>query len=187
MIEVVEGEPFETSLAYRVFKPAGMTSAISETGQRLMPRRARPYRLGADDGEVLVKSTPYKDLGFLTRADSVYATAEDLLHFVQAIHDGVFGEELWDQVFDADATTWSGFTGRTSGYEASVDVLPSRNLTFVFLSNLQSAANWQVREQVQSLLLGREPAVISLPPPVAEPFEEPGSLVGSFGPRSVGP
>ena len=55
-------------------------------------------------------------------------------------------------------------------------------MTFVFLSNLRSAANWQVREQVKSLLAGGQAAaVFRPPPPLAESFETPDSFVGSYG------
>ncbi|MEX0692429.1 MAG: serine hydrolase domain-containing protein [Gemmatimonadales bacterium] len=185
VIEVIEDKPFEAALAERVFRPARMTAAISETGQGLMPWRAMPYRLGAAGRQIVVKAAPYKDLRFLTGAGSVYATAEDLLHFVHAIRAGVFGTGLRDESFGSEPTTWHSWTGRTNGYEASVDVQPAGNLTFVFLSNLQSAANWQIREQIQSGLLGRRPGAISLPPPVAEPFEEPASLLGSYGPAEI--
>ncbi len=185
VIEVVEKKPFETVLAERVFGPAGMTGAVSETGPRLMLQRAMPYRLGAHESRIVVKSAPYKDLRFLTGAGSVYSTAEDLMVFVQALRSGVFGKDLWDETFSEDPTRWNGWTGRTNGYEASVDVLPAEHLTFVFLSNLQSAANWRIREQVQNLLLGRDTAGIPLLPAVAEPFEDPRSLVGSYGPAEV--
>ncbi|HUF09487.1 MAG TPA: serine hydrolase domain-containing protein [Rhodothermales bacterium] len=185
VIEVIEDKPFESVLAERVFRPARMTAAISETGQGLMPRRAMPYRLGGDGRQVVVKGTPYKDLRFLTGAGSVYATAEDLLHFVQAIRAGVFGSDLPEEAFGGDPTIWHSWTGRTNGYETSVDALPSGNLTFVFLSNLQSAANWQIREQIQNALLGQPSGAIPLPPPVAAPFEEPASLVGSYGPAEI--
>lgn len=185
VIEVIEDEPFESVLVQHVFRPARMIDATSETGQRLMPGRATPYRLGAAGRQIVVKSVPYKDLRFLTGAGSVYATAEDLLQFVQAIRSGVFGTDLSEEAFGGDPETWHSWTGRTNGYEASVDVLPSGNLTFIFLSNLQSAANWQIRVQVQNVLVGRQPASISLPPPVAESFEEPASLVGSYGPAEI--
>ncbi|MGH9339390.1 MAG: serine hydrolase domain-containing protein [Acidobacteriota bacterium] len=185
VIEVIEDKPFESVLAERVFRPAGMTAASSETGQRLMPERAMPYRLGATEQQIVVKAAAYKDLRFLTGAGSVYATAGDLLHFVQAIQAGVFGSDFSKEAFGGAPTTWRSWTGRTNGYEASVDVLPSGNLTFVFLSNLQSASNWQIREQIQKVLLGQSPATIPLPPPVAEPFEELPSLVGSYGPAEI--
>lgn len=182
VIEIIEKKSFDTILAERIFIPAGMTSAVSETGQRLMRGRALTHRLGTHEGDVVVKSAPSKDLRFLTGAGSVYATAEDLLHFVKAIRDGVFGGELWDQTFGGQAATdWHGWTGRTSGYEASVDVLPAEDLVFIFLSNLRSAANWQAREQIRRVLVNEEPAAIPPPPPVAGQTETPESLVGSYG------
>lgn len=185
VVEVVETKPFEQVLVERVFRPAGMAGAVSETGQTLMPRRAMPHRLGAEGGRVAVKRAPYKDLRFLTGAGSVYATAEDLWRLARAVRRGVFGDELAGDAYGGDLDAWRGWLGRTNGYEASIDLLPSADLAFVFLSNLQSAANWQVREQVQAVLLGREPAAIPLPPPVAEPFEPPESLVGTYGPAEI--
>jgi len=185
VIEVIEEKPFDQILAERIFGPAGMASAVGETGQRLMPRRATPYRLGAGARRVVVKSAPYKDLRFLTGAGSVYATAEDLLRFVRGIRAGIFGPKLRDRTFGADPKEWAGWTGRTNGYEASVDVLPAENLIFVFLSNLQSASNWQLRARIQHILVGREAVAIPLPPPVAAQFERPESLVGSYGPAQI--
>ena len=57
-------------------------------------------------------------------------------------------------------------------------------LTFVFLSNLQSAANWQTRAQVRQLLLRRTPTLIFRPPPVGAPFEKPADVVGAYGDAS---
>lgn len=185
VIEVIEKEPFEFVLAEYVFGPARMTEAVSETGQGLMSRRAMPYRLGVAGRHVVVKSAPYKDLRFLTGAGSVYATAEDLLRFVQAAQAGVFGSDFAQEAFSDDPATWHGWTGRTNGYEASIDVLPSEKLTVVVLSNLQSAANWQIREQIQSALVGRSTVDILFPPPVAEQFEDPGSIVGSYGSAEI--
>ena len=181
VIEVIENKPFSSILEERVLQPAGMTSAIDETGQRMMVGRALPHRLGADGGEVVVKSAPYKDLRFLTGAGSVYATAKDLLSFVGAIRDGVFGDNGWESVFGDDQSSWQSYTGRTNGYESSVDVLASEDLVFIFLSNLQSASNWQVRAQIQALLLNSEVVPIPIPPPVGGSFEDPGSLVGTYG------
>lgn len=155
LIEVVEGKPFAAVLAEKVFSPAGMTSAVSETGQGLMPRRGAPYRLGSDGRQVVVKRAPYKDLRFLTGAGSVYATAEDLQRFVQAVCAGSFGQDLAEEAFAGDPEAWQGWAARTNGYEGWVDVLPAEDLTLVFLCNLQSAANWQLREQIHNVLVGR--------------------------------
>jgi hypothetical protein len=146
-----------------------------------MPQRALPYRLGASAGAVVVASAPYKNLGFLTGAGSVYATAEDLLRFARALRKGVFGPAGKTRTAETAGQAWRSWYGRTHGYEASVDLLPAADVTFVFLSNLRSAANWQVREQVKNLLTGGTAAAISRPPPPDSSFETPGSFLGSYG------
>jgi CubicO group peptidase (beta-lactamase class C family) len=134
VIEIVEGKPFEQVLEERVFRPAGMHSATSETGRQLMRGRASPHNLGVLDMEIVVVNAARTDLRFLTGAGSVYATTEDLLQFLRAMHNGIFGPEIWDQAVDADATTWRGWSGRTGGYEAYMDVLPDRDLNFVLVT-----------------------------------------------------
>jgi CubicO group peptidase (beta-lactamase class C family) len=183
--EVVEGRPFEAILQEFVFEPAQMSSAVSETGQRPMPRRAMPHRLGADEEQVVVKKSPFKDLRFLTGAGSVYATAQDLLTFVASVSSGTFGVAVRDEVVGGDPDEWRGWAGRTNGYEGWVDIHPGRDLVLVVLTNLQSAANWQLHEQIRNVLIGQPSRTIPLPPAVTASFEEPESLVGSFGPAEI--
>ena len=181
VIEIVEKKPFDVVLAERIFRPASMISATDETGQQLMPDRAMPYRLSAGPVSVVVASAAYKDLGFLTGAGSVYATAEDLWHFVRAIRGGKLGVAAEQRLMDASQPSWRGWYGRTDGYEASVDVLPAADLSVVFLSNLRSAANWQIREQLQKILVGERPGTIAGVPEVAPRFEKPDTIVGLYG------
>ena len=182
VVELIEGKPFDAVLRDRIFRPASMATASGETGQQLMPQRALPHRLAASTGAVVVASAPYKHLGFLTGAGSVYATAEDLLRFARASRRGVFGAAGKTRTAESGDQTWRSWYGRTDGYEASVDLLPAADLTFVFLSNLRSAANWQLREQVKSMLQGRKAAAIFRPPPpLASSFEAPDALLGSYG------
>lgn len=181
IIEIVENKPFDVVLAEQIFRPASMTSATGETGEQLMMNRALPFRLGAGAVNTAVASAQYKDLGFLTGAGSVYATAEDLLRFVRALHGGKFGSVSQKQLGAPTDTVWTGWYGRTNGYEGSVDFLPAQDLTFIFLSNLRSAANWQLREQVRRVLLSRAVAAIASVPPVAPQFEARGAVVGSYG------
>jgi hypothetical protein len=62
-----------------------------------------------------------------------------------------------------------------------VDYLPAQDLTFIFLSNLQSAANWQLRAQVRNVLTGRAVEALAAVPAVAPSFEPSGDLVGAYG------
>jgi beta-lactamase family protein len=85
-----------------------------------------------------------------------------------------------EQLGNPTDTTWSSWYGRTDGYESSVDYLPSQDLTFVFLSNVRSTTNWQLRTQAQNIL--RERAVTSFlsVPAVAALSESPESIVGPY-------
>ncbi|HJQ10535.1 MAG TPA: serine hydrolase domain-containing protein [Gemmatimonadaceae bacterium] len=182
VIEVVEGKPIEAVLRQRIFVPATMRFSTDESGQQLMPGRALPYRLGATADTLAVFRGPYKDLSFLAGAGSVYATAEDLLHFIRAMRDGVFGDAGRRQVVADSGSTWATWYGRTTnGYEASVDYDPSHDVTFVLLANLQSAATWQLRQQIRNVLSGVAVTAILRPPPVAPRFESPDSVVGFYG------
>lgn len=182
VIELIERKPFDVVLRDRIFRPAGMATASDETGQQLMPQRAAPYRLAAGAGAVVVASASYKNLGFLSGAGSVYATAKDLLGFARGLQSGVFGPEGKARTAEISGQTWRSWYGRTEGYEASVDLLPAEDVAFVFLTNLRSGATWQIRDQVKNLLLGRKANAIARPPaPLAAPFEAPDSLLGSYG------
>jgi CubicO group peptidase (beta-lactamase class C family) len=182
VIERIEGKPFDALLRDRIFRPAAMATATDETAPHLMPGRALPYRLGADAGAVVVAHAPYKHLGYLTGAGSVHATAEDLVRFARALRNGTFGAAGKARLDASGGGTWRSWYGRTEGYEASVDVLPAADLTFVFLSNLRSAATWQVRDHVKNLLTNRDATEIRRPPtPLAAPFESADAVVGRYG------
>jgi len=182
IVEVVEGKPFDQVLAERIFRPGSMTRATGETGQRLMPDRALPYRLVAGAVNTAVASARYKDLGFLTGAGSLYTTAEDLLHIVRALHGGAFGSIVARKQLGAPTdTVWASWYGYINGYEASMDFLPAQDLTFVFLTNLQSAATWQIRAGVRNLLTGRPVRAIAQVPAVAPGFEALSGVVGAYG------
>ena len=182
VIELVEKKPFDLVLQERIFRPAMMATASDETGQQLMPQRALPHRLGANAGAIVVASASHKHFGFLTGAGSVYATAADLFRFARASRRGLFGPAGRARTTGKDGQSWRSWYGRTNGFEASVDLLPASDVTFVFVSNLRSAANWQIRERVKNLIVGREPdAMIRPPVPLAAPFESPDSVLGSYG------
>ena len=179
VIEVVEQKPFAHILAERIFRPAGMTDATDETSLQLMPGRVMPYRFSADGAQLVVARAAYRDMSFLTGAGSVYATAEDLLHFVTAMRAGTLGKTAQAQVTSA-VGSWRAFYGRNNS-EASVDVLPSNGITLVLLTNLQSAVTWQLRAQLKNLLQRKPTMAIQRPGPVRPRFEPTSSIVGRYG------
>jgi CubicO group peptidase (beta-lactamase class C family) len=182
VIELIEKKRFDVVLQDRIFLPASMATSSGETGQQLMPQRALPHRLGASAGAVVVANAAYKHLGFLTGAGSVYATAADLFRFARAARNGLFGPSGKARTTEQDGQMWRSWYGRTNGFEASVDLLPGSDVTFVFVSNLRSAANWQIRERVKNVFVGRESdAMIRPPSPLPGPFEPPDSVLGPYG------
>jgi len=181
MIEIVESKPFDSVLVERIFRPASMALAVDETGQQLMMGRAMPYVLQRGPVSVAPVSARYKNLSFLSGAGSVYATAADLLHFVRALRNGAFGNAAQRLLGAPNDTTWTGWYGRINGYEGSVDFLPAADLTFILLSNLQSAANWQIRERVRNIMVGRAISGIVVPPAALPRFENLAEIVGLYG------
>jgi CubicO group peptidase (beta-lactamase class C family) len=181
VIEIVEKKPFDGVLVQRVFRPASMTLATDEMGQQLMKGRALPYMLQGGPVSVAPVSAPYQDFSFLIGAGSVYASAGDLLHFVRHLHNGTFGVVAQKLLGTATDTMWTGWYGRTNGYEGSVDFLPATDLTFVLLTNLRSASTWQIRERVRSILKGHAITGIVHPPVAVPPFESPTDFVGLYG------
>jgi hypothetical protein len=137
------------------------------------------------DGQIVVASAPYRNLSFLTGAGSVYATADDLVRFVDSIRTGLFGESVRDRLLNQDPSVWQGLYGRTNGYEASAELLLDEDLILVFLTNLQSASTWQLRDQVKNALTGAPVDPVPMPPVVSEYAEDPKSLVGHYGPAEI--
>lgn len=181
VIEVIENKPFDAVLADRIFEPASMTSATDETGQQLMINRAMPYRLGAGAKTVEVANAAYQNLGFLAGAGSVFATAEDVWRLARAVFAGTLGVAAQQRLMDTNQPSWRGWSGRTDGYEGSMDYLPAEDLTVVFLSNLRSAANWQIRQELKRILTGGAAAALAVPPPVGPRFEATSEFTGPYG------
>ncbi len=177
IVEIIEQQSFDQVLKERVFVPAKMKSATSEDTRLPMSMRAYPYYLGTSDAAVTTINAPFKDLSFLTGSASVFATATDLNSFLTAMKTGALAVE---SRFNQESKSWRGWTGRSSGYEAYLDVLPYRDLRLVILTNLRSAATWQVRDNLRKILSNEMTKPIVRPLHVKEPFESHQSLTGSY-------
>ena len=178
VVEVVTAQPFDSALAAFVFRPAGMHTATGETGQQLMAGRTRGYRLSPGVATVTVANAPFVDLGFLTGAGDVYATATDMFRFVRAAHANRLGSAAHEELTDSG---WTGIYGQTNGYEASVDYYAPLDITVVFLSNLYSMTNYQLRRAVRDLITGRPAAAMVRPPAVVPAAQDPAPLLGDYG------
>lgn len=97
-----------------------------------------------------------------------------------AFKKGVFGTELSEINGARNASGWRGWAGRANGYWSYLDVLPSKDLTLIMLTNLGSASNWKLRTQLRNLLSGKATDPIDFPPPIEESFEPHDFLVGDY-------
>ena len=179
IIELIEKKPFDEVMQEQIFRPGGLINATTESANQTIPNQAHPYFLGTSDGEVTAIPARKKSLGFLTGAGSVYDTNEDLLRFVISLKDGSIGSDSWHSRI-AKSKEWKSWTGRSSGYEAYLDVFPKKDIVLIVLTNLRSAATWQIRNQVKNILTGGRAEEIDLPPKVTANFEPTSDLVGSY-------
>ncbi|OJJ14264.1 hypothetical protein BKI52_43035 [marine bacterium AO1-C] len=180
IIEIIEQKPFAKVLQERVFKPAKMTNA-SDTPQRpLLPNRASGYFLGTHLNQLSVVNAPLKDLSFLVGAGSVFATAEDLFHLLEALKQSSLNTPIWKNTQKRNPQQWQGWTGRTNGYEAYMDVLPAKGYSLIILTNLRSVATWQVRKQIRLLLNQQAMTQVLLPPPVKSSSIDHEKIIGQY-------
>ncbi len=66
-------------------------------------------------------------------------------------------------------------------YEASVDYYAPLDITFVFLSNLYSLTNYQLRRAVRNLIAGRPTVAMIRPPAVSPATQDPAPFLGDYG------
>ncbi len=180
IIEIIEGKPFQKILAAKVFEPANMKFAQDESRNSLNENVAAPYFLGMVDQKITAVEGSGKNLSFLKGAGSVYASAEDLFNFLKTAKSGELGKNSFYNRVNGKNSSWRGWAGRTSGYEAYMDVLPSQNIALIILSNVRSSATWQIRSQLRNLLQNGSYQPVILPPALVQNKTSPKSLVGNY-------
>ncbi len=83
-IEGASGERFQDYVAAHVLEPAGMTHTFVDDVFEIVPHRARGYQ--KIDGQV--KNAALMDSSYKIPGGGYVTTAEDLVHFAQALLDG---------------------------------------------------------------------------------------------------
>jgi CubicO group peptidase (beta-lactamase class C family) len=85
VVEKAAGETFEAYLGEHVWKPAGMASASFDIPERIVPHRARSYRI--DHGSVY--NYYYNDLRYKFASGGMIASVEDLARLGAALNHGL--------------------------------------------------------------------------------------------------
>jgi CubicO group peptidase (beta-lactamase class C family) len=84
VVETAAGMPFEDYMRQRVWGPAGMLSTAFDIPDRVVPHRARAYRVA--NGRIT--NSPYGDVTYKFASGGMISTAEDLVRLFVALNHG---------------------------------------------------------------------------------------------------
>jgi serine beta-lactamase-like protein LACTB, mitochondrial len=164
VVERTSGLPFEDYLRKYVWNPAGMTSSQFDIPSRVVPHRARSYRL--------VGGRPlnyfYNDLTYKFASGGMLSSAEDLARFGEALNSGrllkaqtvalMFDHQLdpvmrfvegkpageiedfaqalmWRLFKDSAGRTFVNHCGSVKGFNACVVIYPEQDVIAVLAGN----------------------------------------------------
>lgn len=153
ILEGVTGVSYESLVAERVFRPAGMTESGYHSATRLVPRRASGYRWS---GNGVTAAAPY----LATPAAGLYSTVRDLARYDEALYGDALlspagktiawqrpsgnaygwhvSRERWGS---ADSILIVRSDGAVPGFFARSTRIPSAHLYVVALSNVRGPRN----------------------------------------------
>jgi CubicO group peptidase (beta-lactamase class C family) len=157
VLELAAGKSYDSLLAERVFRKAGMTQSTNAGARALVRGRASSYvpTLGG------YQNAPLKDLSFLVGAGSVWSTARDLHRLMRAVVTGRMGEGARLSWVRAGRLEWNG---STNGFRAFVSHDSASGLEIVWCGNVHTGAPDLLRAAVDSVARGRAPAPPPAPP-----------------------
>jgi serine beta-lactamase-like protein LACTB, mitochondrial len=155
VVERASGQPFEQYLAQNVWRPAGMAATTFDVPARIVPRRARSYRI-VDGGPV---NYFYNDLTYKFASGGMMSTVEDLVRFGAAFnHNQLLKSEtvaqmaapqlendefeqgiMWRIFRDAKGRTFLNHCGSVKGFNACVVDYPSEDVVVALAGNGEDA------------------------------------------------
>jgi serine beta-lactamase-like protein LACTB, mitochondrial len=169
-IEGVAGARFQDYVAEHVLRPAGMTHTFVDNTLEIVPHRARGYQLL--DGTV--KNSVLMDSSYKVPGGGYVSTAEDLVHFAQALLDGKLVKpatlkEMWTATAVSGKSPYGlGFglpeggrfvmhTGSQSGTSTELFIIPETRSAIAVLANLEHV---QLADLVRGIALEmKQPAL----------------------------
>jgi len=174
VIEAVSDMRYPDFVEKRLFSLAGMNNSGFDHATKIVPRRARGYRVS---GTQLEHAEPV-DATVAWSAGGFYSTVGDLVRWSNAIEKGtVLGKEATAQMFRPYPETAAhglhyGYgivvgqrfgqplryhAGGISGFSSVLQTYPSAKLTIAVMSNLDSdlapAPSWSIADGLAQLLL----------------------------------
>jgi CubicO group peptidase (beta-lactamase class C family) len=152
VVEQAGGEPYCRFLSDRIFRPLHLRQTGCDGKADAVAHRAHGYH-PSSTGPV-----PFEDpdLGSLAGAGSLFSSADDLIRWTEALHDGKvlsaasliamttpyrggygYGLSIGGEGAELDF----GHTGAVEGFISSLDYIPATRTTVVVLSNLVEQGN----------------------------------------------
>ena len=171
VLELAGGAPYESLIARRVFRPAGMTRSAHLNSRVIVADRASSYVQTAGE----LQNAPLKDLSFLVGAGSVISTARDLHRLVLALLDGRLGKPSRETLVRGGRIQWNG---STNGFRCFANWDSATNVILVFTGNLQTGAPDLAQQALEDILAGREAS--PMPTLNPRPIALPDSLLRSY-------
>jgi CubicO group peptidase (beta-lactamase class C family) len=177
VVEHVSGLPYRQFLREQIFEPLHLRDTGSLTDGALVDRLAPGYDPGFPPARV--QPAAYSSPGWLEGNGAVYATAGDLLRWVEAIQSDalVHTSRLpypygWGKHvrFGRDVLEQDGRIA--AGYTAYVGTYPKEQVTVIVLGNIQSQAVFQMGPDLAAIVLG-------------EPYTMPVVRAGALAPPAV--
>lgn len=155
VVERASGQPFEQYLAQNVWRPAGMAATAFDIPARIVPRRARSYRI-VSGGPV---NYFYNDLTYKFASGGMMSTVEDLVRFGAALNHGQLVKPetvtkmltpqlktdefeqgiMWRIFRDANGRTFLNHCGSVKGFNACVVDYPSEDVVVALAGNGEDA------------------------------------------------
>ncbi len=151
VLELASGQPYDSLLAQRVFRPNGMSRSTNAGARARVEERAASYVPSAEGYE----NAPLKDMSFLVGAGSVWSTARDLLRLVRAVVTGAMGEGARLSWVRSGRLEWNG---SSNGYRAFAAHDSASGLEIVWCGNVHTGAPDQLRAAVEAAARGMSPA-----------------------------
>lgn len=151
--EIVESKPYRQIIRDRVFVPAEMKAAMDPEPRELIPLAARDYLRTLDGGgkPALERAQP-RDFAFLAGAGSVWATAEDLVRFAQALRAGKFDQDAFEKLTARQSGDWVQLDGATGGFVSRLDINRRSQTLVVCLSNTRTGAVSELADRLRELV-----------------------------------
>lgn len=167
IVEKLTGMPYVEAVRERVFKPAGMNDSDWFQSDAIVPNLAMGYTRGAggsDDSSGPLRENIFTRPACGSAAGGGYATAEDLLRFVDAL--------LGDKLLSTAYTDWYltgfepgspgaapsrrqgglGFAGGAPGINAALEVDLGTGTTIVVMTNLDPPAAMDASRAIRRLM-----------------------------------